>query len=79
MKTITKHYIDGALVESRGREGHGQHQRHAWRSAGTLGRIQVLGRPRIRYIRDRGVSRTTGHSRVTAFAWPNESNKVTSS
>jgi hypothetical protein len=80
MKTITKHYIDGAVVESPGREvmdsinGLRDDPQAPW------GRIQALGRrPRIRYIRDRGVSRTTGHSQVTALAWPNESNMETSS
>src|SRR5258708_14917438 len=40
-----------------------RHQRHAGRSAGTLGRLQILRRRRgIRPIRDRGVRRTPRHS-----------------
>jgi acyl-CoA reductase-like NAD-dependent aldehyde dehydrogenase len=49
-------------------------QRHARRSAGALRRIQALRRrPRIRDVRDRGVSRAEGHPRVTALAALNES------
>jgi len=80
MQTITKHYIDGAFVESHGREVIDSINSMRDDPQAPLGRIQALGRrPRLWYIRDRGVSRATGHSRVTALAWPNESNKETSS
>jgi S-(hydroxymethyl)glutathione dehydrogenase/alcohol dehydrogenase len=51
-------------------------QQYDGRSAGTLGRIQILRRrPRIRSLRNRGVSRTTSHPRVTARAGHERPNK----
>ena len=55
-------------------------QRYAGRSRRALGWIQVLRRrPRIRQVRDRGVSRNPGHPRVTTLPRLHEFDKETSS
>jgi hypothetical protein len=52
-------------------------QRYAGPSRRALGRVQVLRhRPRIRQLRDRGVSRNPGHPRVTTFGVPALSKEI---